>query len=119
MFLASKLLAFFIEPLFWVLLLMLASLLLVRRRPRAGRALCWAALLALVLGSWTSGPEALLRQPPSVQLQLAAGRWNGWYVLGWAVASTPESAGTVAAPAGADVASPLSPAPDVRPKVNP
>lgn len=63
--------------------------------------------------------EALLRQPPSVQLQLAAGRWHGWYVLGWAVASTPESTGTAATPAGADVASPLPPAPDVRPKVNP
>jgi uncharacterized SAM-binding protein YcdF (DUF218 family) len=62
MFLASKLLAFVIEPLFWILVPLLTGLLLGRRRPRAGRALCWTALLALVLGSWTSGPEALLRQ---------------------------------------------------------
>lgn len=71
---------------------MLASLLLVRRRPRAGRALCWAALLALVLGSWTSGPEALLRQlesrypaPPASSLQ----NYVGIVVLGGAL-SGPE-----------------------------
>ncbi len=29
-------------------------------------------------------PE-LLREPPTVQLQVAAGRWHGWYVLDWAV----------------------------------
>lgn len=92
MFVASKLLAFFIEPLFWVLLLLLAGLLLVRRRPRAGRALCWTALLALVLGSWTSGPEALLRQlesrylaPPESELQ----NYAGIVVLGGAL-SGPE-----------------------------
>lgn len=92
MFLASKLLAFFIEPLFWVLVLLLTGLLLVRRRPRAGRALCWSALLALVLGCWTSGPEALLRQlesrypaPPASSLQ----SYVGIVVLGGAL-SGPE-----------------------------
>lgn len=90
MFLASKLLALFIEPLFWVLVLLLAGLLLGRRRPRAGRALCWTALLALVLGSWTSGPEALLRQlessypaPPASSLQ----DYVGIVVLGGALSS--------------------------------
>ena len=29
--------------------------------------------------------EPLLRKPDMLQLQLAPGRWNGWFVLGWTV----------------------------------
>lgn len=61
MFLASKLLAVLIEPLFWVLLLLVAGVLLGRHRARLGRMLSASALLALLVSSWTSGPEALLR----------------------------------------------------------
>lgn len=61
MFLASKLLAFAIEPLFWVLLLLLAGLLLLRLRPQLGQALGWMALLVLAASCWTSGPEVLVR----------------------------------------------------------
>lgn len=60
----------------------------------------WPAEGGLHTVTIESPSEALLRQPAAVQLQLAAGRWHGWYVQGWAVA-------------------PLSPAPDDRPKANP
>jgi uncharacterized SAM-binding protein YcdF (DUF218 family) len=90
MFLASKLLAFLIEPLFWVLLLLLAAVMLGGRRPRLGRALSATALLALLLSSWTSGPEALLRElesryirPPEQALQ----HFAGIVVLGGALSS--------------------------------
>jgi uncharacterized SAM-binding protein YcdF (DUF218 family) len=90
MFLASKLLAFLIEPLFWVLLLLLAGVVLGARRARLGRMLCVSALLALVLSSWTSGPEALLRElesryvrPPEQALQ----HFAGIVVLGGALSS--------------------------------
>ncbi len=90
MFIASKLLAFLLEPLFWVLALLLASLVLARRRPRAGRTLSTLALLVLVLGCWTSGPEALLRNlearypvPAGLDLQ----GYQGIVVLGGALSS--------------------------------
>jgi uncharacterized SAM-binding protein YcdF (DUF218 family) len=90
MFLASKLLAVLIEPLFWVLLLLLAGVLLGGRRARPGRTLSALALLALLLSSWTSGPEALLRalesryeRPPEQALQ----HFAGIVVLGGALSS--------------------------------
>ncbi|MEZ5639410.1 MAG: YdcF family protein [Burkholderiaceae bacterium] len=62
MFIASKLLSFAIEPLFWVMALLAGGLLASScRRPRTGRALGWLALLALIGACWTSGPEALVR----------------------------------------------------------
>ncbi len=90
MFLASKLLAFAIEPLFWVTLLLVAGLLTHRRRPRLGIRLCALALLALVASIWTSPPEALLRKlesrypmPPAADLQAKV----GIVVLGGALSS--------------------------------
>ena len=62
MFVASKLLDFAVEPLFWVLLLLLPGVLLLPRRPRLGRGLSSAALAALLLSCWTALPDALLRQ---------------------------------------------------------
>lgn len=90
MFLASKLLTFLLEPLFWVLALLLASVLVAWRRPRAGRTLSALALLALVLGCWTPVPEALLRNleaqyplPSEQSLQ----DYEGIVVLGGALSS--------------------------------
>lgn len=90
MFLASKLLAVLIEPLFWVLLLLLTGVLLGGRRARMGRTLSALALLALLLSGWTSGPEALLRalesryeRPPEQALQ----HFAGIVVLGGALSS--------------------------------
>ncbi len=90
MFVASKLLAFLIEPLFWVLALLVASVLLAPRRPRAGKNLSVLALLALVLACWTSGPEAMLRSlearytaPDGGDLQ----NYHGIVVLGGALSS--------------------------------
>lgn len=62
MFVASKLLSFAIEPLFWVALLLASGLAVHGRRPRLGVGLCRLALLALLLAGWTAPPEALLRQ---------------------------------------------------------
>ena len=61
MFLVSKLLAFAVEPLFWVLVLLLASLLAGARRPEWGRALAWASLWVLVLAIWTPVPLMVIR----------------------------------------------------------
>jgi uncharacterized SAM-binding protein YcdF (DUF218 family) len=72
MFIASKLLAFALEPLFWVLFLLLGGLLLLQRRPRLGKGLAWGALLALVASTWTPLPllalhtlEMRFPQPPA------------------------------------------------------
>lgn len=81
MFLLSKLLAFALQPLFLVMLLLAGSLLLGRWRPRLGRRLGWGALLALVLSTWTPIPVALLHRlesqypgpPPDAQLAQYAG----------------------------------------------
>ena len=62
MFAASKIFSFAIEPLFWALAFLLAGLLVMGRRPRLGKGLAWAALAAIVLGSWVALPVALLRQ---------------------------------------------------------
>lgn len=91
MFVASKLLAFAIEPLFWVLLLLSASVLAgALRRPRAGQAAGALALLALVGACWTSAPEALLRtlearypRPAAVDMD----RQVGIVLLGGALSS--------------------------------
>lgn len=61
MFLASKLLAFAEEPLFWILVFLLPGALLLARRPRLGRGFVWVALAALVLSLWTPIPVALLQ----------------------------------------------------------
>lgn len=81
MFIASKLLAFAIEPLFWVLILLATGLCLTSWRwPRLGRTLNWMALLALVAACWTSGSEALVRalesrhpQPAAIDLRQQVG----------------------------------------------
>lgn len=91
MFIASKLLSFAIEPLFWVLALLACGLLLSSwRGPRLGRSLTWLALLVLIGASWTSGPEALVRalesrhpRPTGIDMQQQV----GIVVLGGGLAS--------------------------------
>lgn len=80
MFIASRLLTFALQPLFWVLVLLLASLLLAHWRPRTGQALGWVALLVLTLSFWTSGSEELLRtletrypQPAPIDMEQQVG----------------------------------------------
>lgn len=81
MFLLSKLLAFALQPLFLVMLLLLGGLLLGPWRPRLGRGLAWAALLALVASTWTPIPVALMHRleaqypapPPDLDLRPYAG----------------------------------------------
>jgi len=90
MFIASKMLAYALLPLTWVLLPLLAGVLLLRRRPRAGRALCWTALLALLLAGWTYPSVWLLRDlearhgppPPATDMH----KYVGVVVLGGALA---------------------------------
>jgi uncharacterized SAM-binding protein YcdF (DUF218 family) len=90
MFIASKLLAFAIEPLFWVLLLLSGGLVSARRRPRLGRGLTWMALLVLVASCWTSGSEVLIRALESRHPRPAAvdvRQQVGIVVLGGALSS--------------------------------
>ena len=90
MFTVSKLLAFALEPLFWVLVLLLGGVLLLPRRPRLGKSLAWAALLALVLSAWTPLPLLALREletrfpPPPADTDLR--QFVGVVVMGGAIA---------------------------------
>jgi uncharacterized SAM-binding protein YcdF (DUF218 family) len=92
MFVASKLLAFALQPLFLVFILLLLGLLVWPRRPRLGRGLAWAALLALVASTWTPIPVALMhrlesRYPaPPEDLDLRA--YAGVVVLGGALSDS-------------------------------
>ena len=92
MFAASKILAFTLEPLFWVLALLLAGLLLMRWRPRLGKGLAWLALLALVLACWLPIPVLLLRhleaQYPQIPDGADLGRYAGVVVLGGALSNS-------------------------------
>ena len=89
MFAASKLLAFALEPLFWVLIPLAAGVLLQRRRPRLGHGLASAALLALVLSTWTPLPLVALHDletrfpPPPADTDMR--QFVGVVVLGGAL----------------------------------
>jgi len=89
MFLASKLLAFALQPLFLVMSLLLAGLLVGPWRPRLGRGLTWAALLALVTSTWTPIPVALIHrlesQYPAPPDDLDLRPYAGVVVLGGAL----------------------------------
>lgn len=90
MFLASKLLAFAIEPLAWVLLPLLAAVALRARWPKAAGRLVWTALAALLLGGWIFIPESILRHLEQRYPPLPAGtdmrHFAGVVVLGGALA---------------------------------
>jgi uncharacterized SAM-binding protein YcdF (DUF218 family) len=89
MFIASKLLAFALEPLFWVLVLLAAGLWFLPRRPRLGQRLAGAALLALVLSAWTPLPLIALHDlethfpPPAANTDMR--QYAGVVVLGGAL----------------------------------
>ena len=89
MFIASKVLAFAIEPLCWVLLFLAAGLLAWTYRPRLGKALAWVSLIALLLGGWVFVPNQLLRNLESRYPQLPANtdmqQYVGVIVLGGAL----------------------------------
>lgn len=92
MFVASKLLAFAIDPPVWVLLFLVPGVLLLRARPRLGRGLCGAALVALLVGGWTFVPGIMLRdlegRYPQLPRNADMQRFAGVIVLGGAIANS-------------------------------
>ncbi len=92
MFIASKLLSFAVEPLFWVLALLLCGLLLLPRWPRTGQGLAWAALVAVMGSGWTAIPDSVLRElelrypPPPAGTDMR--QYVGVVVLGGALANS-------------------------------
>ena len=91
MFIASKILALITQPLLWVFVLLLLSLLVLRRWPRAGRRLVGTALAVLVLMAWKPLPEAIIRQLESRYPEMAPNAklegYVGVVVLGGATES--------------------------------
>jgi uncharacterized SAM-binding protein YcdF (DUF218 family) len=91
MFFASKILALITQPLLWVCALLLLSLLVLRRWPRAGRRLVGTALAVLVLMAWKPLPEAIIRQLESRYPEMAPNAklegYAGVVVLGGATES--------------------------------
>ena len=91
MFIAAKLLAFLTQPLAWVALLMLATVLLVRRRPKSSQRLGWTAIVLLLVLGWEPLPDALLRrleaQYPALPASADLTVYAGVVVLGGALES--------------------------------
>ena len=91
MFFASKVLALVTQPLLWVFVLLVLSLLVLRRWPRAGRRLVGTALAVLVLMAWKPLPEAIIRQLESRYPEMAPNAklegYAGVVVLGGATES--------------------------------
>nr|WP_315495329.1 YdcF family protein [uncultured Rhodoferax sp.] len=91
MFIASKILALITQPLLWVFVLLLLSLLVLQRWPRAGRRLVGTALAVLVLMAWKPLPEAIIRQLESRYPEMAPNAklegYVGVVVLGGATES--------------------------------
>ncbi|MBX9816826.1 MAG: YdcF family protein [Burkholderiaceae bacterium] len=79
------------QPLLWVFMLLLLSLLVMRRRPRVSQWLVGMALLAMVLTAWKPLPEAILRQLESHYPEMAPdAKLDGYFgmvVLGGALES--------------------------------
>ena len=98
MFVASKVLAFAIEPLHWVLVFLVAGLLLLPRWPRLGKLLAWSGLVALLLSGWVFIPNLLIHNLESRYKPFPAGtdiqryvemqRYVGVVVLGGALSSS-------------------------------
>jgi len=91
MFIAAKFMAFLTQPLAWVALLLLLTVVLVRRRPAWAVRVGSAALVLLLLLGWEPLPDALLRHleslyPPVARQQIAPDT-AGVIVLGGALES--------------------------------
>lgn len=91
MFIAAKFMTFLTQPLAWVALLLLLTVLLVRRRPTWAVRIGGAALVLLLLLGWEPLPDALLRRLeslyPPLQRQHIAADTVGVIVLGGALES--------------------------------
>jgi uncharacterized SAM-binding protein YcdF (DUF218 family) len=91
MFIASKLLGLLSQPLLWVLVLMVLSLLVLKRRPRTGKRLLGLALVLMVLTAWQPLPELIIRrleaQYPELAPQADLSGYAGMVVLGGATES--------------------------------
>ena len=91
MFLFSKLVGWFTQPLFWLLLLLGAIWLLAARRPRAVRPLVGAAMVLLLLIGWQPVPELLIRKLevryPEIPLDADMQGYAGVVVLGGGTAA--------------------------------
>jgi uncharacterized SAM-binding protein YcdF (DUF218 family) len=91
MFLLSKILALITQPLVWVFVVLVLSLLCAKRRPRTSRTLVALALLGMLLTAWKPLPEALLRALESRYAEMAPNTkldgYAGMVVLGGATES--------------------------------
>jgi uncharacterized SAM-binding protein YcdF (DUF218 family) len=91
MFLAAKVLALLTQPLAWVITLLLAGLLLSRRKPHASRSLLWTALTVLLLLGWMPLPDLLVRRLEGQYAEMAPqadlSGYAGLVVLGGALDS--------------------------------
>lgn len=91
MFLAAKILAILTQPLTWVVALLLAGLLVVRRRPTLGHRLTWSALLLLLAIGWQPLPDLLIRHLETQYAEIAPQAdlhgYAGMVVLGGALES--------------------------------
>jgi uncharacterized SAM-binding protein YcdF (DUF218 family) len=89
MFIASKFLAFLTQPLAWVALLILATLVCIRTRPKWGVRLGGTALALLLLLGWEPLPDTLLRhletQHPALPVTVPLNAYAGVVVLGGAL----------------------------------
>ena len=108
MFIASKLLSFATQPLFWAMALLALGLWLMQRRPAWGLRACKTALALMLLVGWLAPPEALLRhleeQHPGPGPQADLSAYAGIVVLGGALEPSRfwERPGQVALNAGAE-----------------
>ncbi len=86
MFIASKILVLFTQPLWWVIALLALACMTVRRRPVIGQRLIITAMAILLVLGWQPIPELLIRQLESryaeVPLQTDLSEYEGVIVLG-------------------------------------
>ena len=89
MFIAAKFLAFLTQPLAWTGLLVLASVLCIRKRPAWGIRLGWTALALLLILGCEPLPDALLRRLearyPALPATTPLNAYTGVIVLGGAL----------------------------------
>lgn len=86
MFFAAKVLALLTQPLAWVIALLILSLLLMARKPKAARTCVVMALAVMVLMGWQPAPDYFLRdlesQYPELSPQIDLRGFAGVVVLG-------------------------------------
>ncbi|WPB58077.1 YdcF family protein [Xylophilus sp. GOD-11R] len=91
MFVVSKLLQAFTQPLAWIILALVVGLWMGRRNPARGRKVLWACLALLLVLGWMPIPDLLIRrlenaQPvPAVPGDERWSRFDGVVVLGGAL----------------------------------